>query len=281
MASCYRHPSRETAVSCSNCGRPICPDCMTTSPVGMRCPECARQTTKVRTIRSTTRGRSFTMTQALIAINLIVFFAEGSSAFTLTGEADPRLGGASWIFSHGLLFAPYIRFDHDYYLLVTSAFLHFDILHIASNMWVLYLVGRLLEPVTGPRRFIAIYAVGLLAGSLGVMLISPNSPSAGASGAIFGLLAGAFLEAHQRGAEAVRNQLLIWIVFNLVITFSIPEISIGAHIGGLIGGGLATLAFRRADEMRRPALGWAACVSLMVIAVAAAIIVADHAPLPS
>jgi membrane associated rhomboid family serine protease len=279
MATCYRHSSRETAVSCSNCGRPICPDCMTTSPVGMRCPECARQTTKVRAIRATSR-RSYTMTQVLIAINVIVFFAEGSSAFTLTGQADPLLGGSSWLYSHGLLFAPYIRFNHDYYLLVTAAFLHVDILHIASNMWVLYWVGRLLEPAIGPRRFIAIYAVGLLAGSLGVMILEPNSPTAGASGAIFGLMGAAFTEAHQRGAEQVRNQLVILIVFNLIITLSVPGISIGAHIGGLIGGGLATLAFRQGDQMRRPALGWAACVSLMVIAVAAAIVVADHAPLP-
>ena len=224
---------------------------------------------------------AFTVTQVLVAINVIVFFAEGSSAFTLTGGADPQLGGASWVFSHGLLFAPYIRFDHDYYLLVTSAFLHVDILHIASNMWVLYWVGRLLEPAIGPRRFIAIYAVGLLAGSLGVMLVSPNNPTAGASGAIFGLMGAAFTEAHQRGAEGVRNQLVILIVLNLIITLSVPGISIGAHIGGLIGGGLATLAFRQADQMRRPALGWAACVSLMVIAAAAAIVVADHAPLPT
>src|SRR5580704_13635005 len=134
MATCYRHPGRETGVSCSNCARPICPDCMTVTPVGMRCPECARQTTKVRTIRSTA-NRGYRATQVLIAINVIVFLLEGSSVFTLT-----TAGGGSLV-NHGLLFAPYVRSGtaslgipaHEYYRLLTSGFLHLSILHIASN----------------------------------------------------------------------------------------------------------------------------------------------------
>jgi membrane associated rhomboid family serine protease len=279
MPTCYRHSGRETAVACSNCGRPICPDCMTTSPVGMRCPECAGQTTKVRTMRNVRAG-GFQATKVLIAINVIAFVAEGSGAFSLTGTPDPTLGGASWLYSHGLLFAPYIRVYHDYWRLVTSGFLHLDLLHIASNMYVLFWVGRLLEPAIGWRRFVAIYSVGLLAGSLGVMIVSPLSASAGASGAIFGLMGAAFLEAHLRGAEQVRNQLVFLIILNLVITLSVPGISIGAHLGGLIGGGLATVAFRQSDQMRVPALGWAACGALMVVSVAGAILVADHVALP-
>jgi membrane associated rhomboid family serine protease len=270
MATCYRHPGRETAVACSNCGRSICPDCMTTSPVGMRCPECAGQTTRVRTMRNV-RVRGYQATQVLIAINVIAFVAEGSGVFTLTGSTS-----SSWLLNHGFLSAPLIRYLHDYWRLLTSGFLHLDLLHIASNMYVLFWVGRLLEPAIGWRRFVAIYFVGLLAGSLGVMIVSPLNGSAGASGAIFGLMGAAFLEAHQRGAEQVRNQLVFLIIINLVITLSVPGISIGAHLGGLIGGGLATLAFRQADQMRSPALGWAACVALMVIAVAGAIVVADH-----
>ena len=269
MATCYRHPSRETAVSCSNCGRPICPDCMTTSPVGMRCPECARQTTKTRTIRAVTH-HGYRMTQALVAINVIVFLAEGSAAYSLTGVSD-----GSWLLNHGLLYAPYIHVSHEYYRVLTSGFLHLDILHILSNMYVLYWVGRLLEPAIGQARFVAIYVTGLLAGSLGVMIISPNNATAGASGAIFGLLGAAFTEAQRRGAEQVRNQLVLLIVLNLVLTLSLPGISVGAHVGGLLGGGLATLAFHQGDRMRWPALGWAACVVLAVIAAGGAILVAD------
>ena len=164
MATCYRHPGRETGVSCSNCGRAICPDCMTTSPVGMRCPECAHQTTKVRTIRSSGH-RGYEATLALIAINVIVFLAEGSGAYTLTGETSN-----SWLLNHGFLAAPELEIVHQYYRLVTSGFLHLDILHIASNMYVLYWVGRLLEPAIGRVRFVAIYFTGLLAGSLGMQI---------------------------------------------------------------------------------------------------------------
>jgi membrane associated rhomboid family serine protease len=273
MATCYRHPGRETGVSCSNCARPICPDCMTVTSVGMRCPECARQTTKVRTIRSTA-NRGYRATQVLIAINLIVFLAEGSGAFTLTGQA-----GNSWLLNHGFLDAPYIRLSHEYWRLVTSGFLHLSIIHIASNMYVLYWVGRLLEPAIGRVRFVAIYLTGLLAGSLGVMIVSPLNGGAGASGAIFGLMGAAFTEAHRRGADQVRNQLVILIAINLILTISIPGISIGAHVGGLIGGGLATLAFQQGDRLRSPVVGYGACLALAVIAVVAAIVIADHTSL--
>jgi membrane associated rhomboid family serine protease len=275
MATCYRHPGRETGVSCSNCGRPICPECMTTSPVGMRCPECARQTTKTRTIRSSShRGHEATL--VLIAINVIVFLAEGSSAYTLTGQANINQS----VFFHGLLYGPFIGISHQYYRLLTSGFLHFDILHIGLNMYVLFWVGRLLEPAIGRPRFVAIYFTGLLAGSLGVLIASPLNATAGASGAIFGLMGAAFWEAHTRGAEQVRNQLVLLIVMNLVLTLSISGISIGAHIGGLIGGGLATLAFQQGDRMRSAVVGYGACFALAAISVVASIIVANHISLP-
>jgi membrane associated rhomboid family serine protease len=274
MATCYRHPGRETGVSCSNCGKPICPDCMTVTSVGMRCPECGRQTTKVRTIRSTA-NRGYEVTKVLIAINVIVFLAEGSGAYTLTGST-----GSSWLLNHGFLFAPLIRYSHDYWRLVTSGFLHLDILHIASNMYVLYWVGRLLEPAIGRPRFVAIYLTGLLAGSFGVFIVSPLSQTAGASGAIFGLMGAAFTEAHRRGVDQVRNQLVILIVVNLVITLSVPGISIGAHIGGLIGGGLATLGFQQGDRLRSPAVGYGVCLALAVVSVVGAIVLADHTLVP-
>jgi membrane associated rhomboid family serine protease len=159
---------------------------------------------------------------------------------------------------------------------LTSGFLHVDLLHIGLNMYVLYWVGRLLEPAIGRPRFIAIYFTGLLAGSLGVLIVSPNAITAGASGAIFGLMGAAFTEAHQRGAIQVRNQLVLLIAVNLALTLGIAGISVGAHLGGLIGGGLATLAFQQGDRMRSPALGYAGCIALAVISVAASILVANH-----
>ena len=251
---------------------------MTTSSVGMRCPECARHTTKVRTIRAvTTHG--YRVTQALIAINVIVFFAEGSGAYSFSST------GGSSLLSHGLLAAPYVRStnplpgipDMQYYRLLTSGFLHLNIIHILSNMYVLYWVGRLLEPAIGRARFVAIYFTGLLAGSLGVLLVSPGNPTAGASGAIFGLMGAAFTEAQRRGVDQVRNQLVILIVINLALTLSLPNISIGAHLGGLIGGGLATLGFQQADRSRVRWLGWAVCAALAAVAAVGAVIAANSA----
>src|SRR5437016_8085935 len=100
MPVCYRHPSRETGVSCSSCGRPICPDCMTPTSVGMRCPECSRDRTKVRTVRSVSGTPA--VTQALIAVNVIVFLAQTGAG------AGFNSGGGGWVFNHGVLFGPYI-----------------------------------------------------------------------------------------------------------------------------------------------------------------------------
>src|SRR4051794_26300807 len=145
METCYRHPSRETGVSCSSCGRPICPGCMTPTSVGMRCPECSRDRTKVRTIRSGTR--SYSVTQILIAINLIVFLAETGAGGGLGS------GGGGWVFNHGVLFGPSITshalFPHgfpyaghnQYWRLITAGFLHDGIFHILINMVSLWFVG--------------------------------------------------------------------------------------------------------------------------------------------
>src|ERR671935_1197730 len=120
MATCYRHPSRETGVACSSCGRPICPDCMTPTPVGMRCPECARQRTKVRTAATVSAEPRLTM--AIIAICVVLFLATGSF-----GAAS---AGGNELYHRLSLFGPAVHFGDDYWRLVTSGFLHSGLLHI-------------------------------------------------------------------------------------------------------------------------------------------------------
>src|SRR5271165_6160490 len=133
MATCYRHPSRETGVSCSNCGRPICPDCMTSTPVGMRCPECARQRTQVRRMSAakTTVPR---VTYGLIALNVAAFLTE-QGQLTLTGS---EIHGK--VIEEGILYRSSIAVSHQYWRLVSSAFLHENLLHLAFNMYLLYLL---------------------------------------------------------------------------------------------------------------------------------------------
>jgi len=235
--TCYRHPDRETRVACSNCDRPICPECMTPSPVGMRCPECSRQTTKVKVgpaafgDSETTRG-----TFVLIGINVVAFLIEVLSGGGGLGasQANPV------VVDFGLIALPVA--DGELYRLITSGFLHYGFIHIAFNMYALFIVGRLLEPAIGTLRFVALYFASLLAGSFGALLLSPNSLTAGASGAIFGIFAAAFVIARGRRLEGIAAQLGILLLINIALTFGIPGISIGGHLFGAAGGALCALA---------------------------------------
>jgi len=235
--TCYRHPDRVTGVSCSSCGRPICPDCMTPTPVGMRCPECMRQRTKV--VRNPTGApgqfSAFPATMVLIAINVIVYLVEIAG-----GAGGINNPGGSFVNKYSL-FGPLVA-EGEWYRLVTSGFLHASIFHIGFNMLILFFLGRLLEPALGTARFLALYFASLLAGSLGVMFLDPNALTLGASGAIFGLAGATFVIARGRGMDRIAREIGFLIVLNLIFSLSANNISIGAHLGGLVGGVICALA---------------------------------------
>jgi membrane associated rhomboid family serine protease len=238
MATCYRHPERETGVSCSNCGRPICPDCMTTTPVGMRCPECARERTRVR-VGAFGRGAT-PATYVLIALNVAAFLAElgaGSGGLTVGGRVIDNFG----------VFAPKIA-DGEWYRIVTGAFLHGGLIHIAFNMYALYILGNFLEPSLGTARFSALYLASMLMGSLGVVLLQSDTNAVGASGAVFGLFAAAFVIARGRRLEVIATQLGILLLVNMLLTFSIPKIAWSAHLFGAGGGALCGLLILAGDR---------------------------------
>ena len=270
METCYRHPTRETGVSCSSCGRPICPDCMTPTPVGMRCPECSKQKTEVRTLRDVRGGVE--ATRILIGLNLIAFVAEIASG---SGGLS-NVGGD--VVSRGALFGPKIE-DGEYWRLVTGGFLHAGFIHIAFNMYLLWILGQMLEPALGWVRFLAIYIVSLLAGSLGALLVTPDSVTVGASGAVFGLMGAAFVELRARGIDPFQAGIGWLIVLNLGLSFILSGISIGGHIGGLAGGVLAALALQLGDRQRSRVLGLGACALLAIVAVAAGIAAAGQSTL--
>jgi membrane associated rhomboid family serine protease len=247
MAECYRHPGRETNVSCSNCGRPICPDCMTVTPVGMRCPECARQRTRVTQGVPGLRAGASPATYALIAINVVVFVVELAGG----GSGGSFQQGSKLIHDAGLN-GPAVA-NGDWWRIVTAGFLHANFIHILFNMFALYVLGSLLEPGIGTPRFLGVYFVSLLAGSFGALLLSPNEITVGASGAIFGLLSAAFVIARHRGVEQLASQLAFFVVINLVFTFGVSGISIGGHLGGLVAGALAGLLIVFSERRaRRP-----------------------------
>ncbi len=263
MQTCYRHPSRETGVSCSNCGRPICPDCMTPTPVGMRCPECAKQKTQVRNVRAQYDAQP-RVTIALIAINALIFV--GMSTQSGLGSAGGR------IFSDYSLYGPLV--GSEPWRLITSGFLHSGIIHIGFNMYVLWFMGNLLEPSLGPVRFAGLYLAALLTGSFAVLLINPDTPTIGASGAIFGLMGAAFVMQRARGIDPMQSGIGPIIAINLALGFIIPNVSVAGHVGGLIGGALCGFLMDQSMRYRRRELPVVICVVVGAAAVAGSLAIA-------
>jgi membrane associated rhomboid family serine protease len=257
MATCYRHPNRETGVSCSNCGKPICPDCMTPTPVGMRCPECSRDRTPVRTMASI-HGDPV-LTYILIGINVLMFLGSRSNTttyFDLVLSAGPVADGEVW--------RP-----------ITGAFLHargsFGFIHIGFNMYLLYILGQMLEPSLGKWRFGGIYFASLLTGAFGAILLSsPGSYTVGASGAVFGLMGAGLVFLRARGIDPMQSGLGPLIVINLAFSFLVSGISIGGHLGGLLGGLASGWIVTRLSERRSsPVLPVLACVAIGLVGLAA------------
>jgi len=274
---CYRHPERETYVSCSECGRGICPDCMTFGPVGIRCPDHANTAGTVPAARRATRRATTSLsrrgpfvTQGLIAANVGIYLLQ-----LLMGAGLTANGG--WIYEHGVLVSTAVGSDGqligvaqgEWWRLVSAAFLHYGPLHLGMNMLVLWIIGPPLEEYFGHGRYALVYLVSGLAGSAGALLWSPNALTVGASGAIWGIM-GAALVLEARKIWVFGGQAMGLVVFNLAITFLIPGISIGGHVGGLIGGGLAALAFsslRRSPSLATLAVAGVGAASV-VLAVA-------------
>ena len=240
--TCYRHPDQPTGVHCTRCGRPICTECMNPAPVGYQCPECvaqARATAPRRRYRIRFFvGRPGWVTTTLLVVNVAMFLVE-----VVVGGPGALGGGPSSrkLFDLGALYPPAIALGHQYWRLFTVMFLHAGILHIAFNMYALYLFGYLVESAYGWPKFLAIYLVsGFLAGAASFAFGPILEVGVGASGAIFGLL-GAWVAYNYRrrslaAARAQLNWALMLIGLNLVLSFSIPGIDWRAHVGGLIAG---------------------------------------------
>lgn len=208
---------------------------MTPTPVGMRCPECAKQRTRVtRGAGQASLSTRAPATFVLIALNAAAFLVEIVAG---SGGLDP--GRSSVLIDFGL-FGPYVA-EGEWYRLLTSGFLHASIFHIGFNMFALFWLGRILEPGIGTPRFVALYLTSLFAGSFGAILLSPDSLTIGASGAVFGIFGATFVIARNRGVDGLAGSIGVILLLNLAITFGNPEISIGGHLGGLVGGVLCSL----------------------------------------
>jgi membrane associated rhomboid family serine protease len=242
---------------------------MTPTPVGMRCPECSRERTQVRTARTLGASSGPVVTYTLIALNVIVFLAEGGTGASLGA------GGGGTVFQKGVLFGPYIAHQHEYWRLVSAGFLHDGFIHLLFNMVFIYFMGPVLEQMIGRVGLLVVYFTALLAGSFGALLVQPLSPTVGASGAAFGLLGALIVVAHARHIPIWQSGLGITLAINVVFSLSFAQISVGAHIGGLIAGFICGFLFVEFGERRRmPSVAIGLSLLLAAASVAGAIAVA-------
>jgi membrane associated rhomboid family serine protease len=240
---------------------------MTSTSVGMRCPECSRQRTKVKGVGSVTEP---VLTYVLIGINVAVALGGFMSGASATGGNGI---GASSLLADGSV-SRFTVDEGDFWRIVTAGFLHSGFLHLLFNMFGLYILGTMLEPAVGRLRFGVIYFVSLLCGSFGALLLEPDAATVGASGAVFGLLGAAIVLSRSRGIDPMANGLMFWLGINVLLSFR-PGISLGGHLGGLAGGVLvALLLFALGERGRLPeraALAAAAGVGLLAGAAALAV----------
>ena len=277
--TCYRHPDRQAGVICQRCDRPICPQCMHQASVGFHCPECTKAgAQKVYQGVASLRQRPI-VTEILMGINVLVFVIGAlvvANGDYLAGSITSfHIDWASIAYLQG---NPFIGYSGgvgggEWYRLVTAGFVHFGIIHLAVNMYSLWILGRATEQYAGRLKFGIIYGVSLLAGSFGSLVVEPQALSAGASGAIFGLMGAIFLMFRAEGIPVSRSPLMGILILNLIITFTASNISVGAHVGGLLGGAAVgwlffDLAPRQGVDKRLPyALAGGLAVALVVASI--------------
>jgi len=263
--ACVRHPDRPTQLRCTRCDRPACADCLRPAPVGQHCVDCVAQdqrTTRAPvTISGARPGRRPVVVQTLIAVNVLIF---AITAYQARGVMDLE---PSSLFRNWALF-PIATRNGYWWQLVTAGFLHVNPIHILMNMFALWVIGRDMERILGPARFTAVYLVGLLGGSVSVLLFGQvDSQTVGASGAVFALMGGLLVLVYRLKVNP--GQVIGMIAINLVISVAIPGISLLGHVGGLVSGALLTAALiflpARLPAQRRRLWQVGAVVVLVVV----------------
>lgn len=262
--SCYLHPGRPALLRCSRCERPICAEDAIEAPVGYQCPRCAHGGQPVK--RMVDVARQAPITRVLVGVIAVIFLLTsqlpaisqglGLRPISLTPRGVELLADAVGWYAPSEL----ARSIGEPWLLATSGFLHANLMHVGFNGLLLWQLGHLLEPLLGRGRYVALYLAGLFGGGLGVVLVSwlstlagisgiewvarilggnPFQLTIGASGAVFGLMGAAMVVLRSRGVNPWRTSIGTLVALNLVLTFLVPSISVGGHLGGLVAGVVA------------------------------------------
>jgi len=274
LPRCYRHPNMPTGRSCTRCGRPACGDCLQAVTIGSQCPDCIKASRPAVSVRAKdwNASQDALITRIIIALNVAVF------VWVLIGDTSSAGFGSS-VSSREIdlgLNKLLLSFNHEWYRLITSGFLHFGILHIAMNMYMLFQLGKLLEPPLGRLRYGLLYFACLLGGSLGVLVLEGSSTGlhGGASGAVFGLMGAAAIGMQRRGINIFQTGLGATLMINLLLTFTIPGISIGGHIGGIVMGAICgSIMLPPPQQKQPPWLGYVVPTIAIIGSVIASVIV--------
>ncbi len=258
---CSWHPDRATALTCTRCGRPACPECLTPASVGFHCRACVAEARAnyqaPRTVAGSQWGQRPLVSMVLIGINLVAFVVTALQARSVMDLSDSAL------YTRGGLIPVEVA-SGEYWRLLTGGFLHGSLIHIATNMISLYILGIPLERILGRGRFLVIYLLSLLGASVSVLVFSaPVSLTIGASGAIYGLM-GALLVTFKRLRYDLR-QLLVIVALNVFITFQVPGISWQGHLGGLVVGAIVGAAMVYPPQQSRKAWQWGTCIGVLVV----------------
>ena len=247
--NCYWHPDRYAGVTCQRCERRVCAECMHTASVGFHCPACIAPQSinhgrKRISARSFARGANASeqslTTRTLIAVNLFAFLVtlfRGGSLSSGGGDVTIDFGLVGYGRVLSAFSIDYVGIaEGEWWRMFTGGFLHAGFIHLAFNMFLLWMLGSQLERLLGPTSYLILYFGSLLSGALGVMLLAPLALTVGASGAVFGLMGATVVYQLRRGVSPWSNGIGTLLIINLIFTFARPNISVGGHLGGLLGG---------------------------------------------
>ena len=263
---CYRHPGTAAAVACQRCSRPICSRCMITAPVGSHCPECTKKQGQ-RVYRPRDLQGNGLLVKGLMALSVIVFVGQMATG-------DGRATGGE-VFRQGVLFGPWVA-EGEFWRVISSGFLHLDPIHLAFNMYALYLFGPAIERSIGWATTLFIYLGGLLGGSAAVLMFNFATPSAGASGAVLGLAGGLLVLYKANGISLRQSSLGPVLAINLALPLLGTNISFWGHAGGIAGGAvLASILGRpsiRRDRVAARNARYLAAATLVGLAVVCVVV---------
>lgn len=272
---CYRHPDRQSFVLCQRCLRTICPECQTQAPVGVICPECMKAERKAETPaqRKARRrwggGGSVAITRS--GRPMVTYVLLAVTSFIGLLQLIPGVGDAitAQLLFNGLYLLPDLSvLPFEPWRLLTAMFVHGGFIHLALNMLALWMLGQTLEPMLGRARYLALYLISGLGGSVAVAVIAPTTSTVGASGAIFGLMAALLIIGRHIGANV--TGILVILGINFAFTFFGRNIAWQAHLGGLLIGALIAFIFTRTKrpEQRVWMITWLALLTVVLLAVA-------------